>query len=219
MIVYAPRWRHTSTAAAPSSSAAAVSDGPTWRTLADLPAPKPNPVVVPIAVCDYDPTEQLRGNLYQDTLLTFNAFAERTKLQATVEADPLGDVNRIVRLWRLNHDGTRTQLRAVLHRVVDGATLKVAKGYPIGHRVDPADGHGVGMWALGFDQVWIVEVDGRRVIEVPHFDAIEPAPPLPPIPWRRRVRNAVNRRKRSTLDAIARPFGYHHSDDCPPDDY
>ncbi|HEY2066336.1 MAG TPA: hypothetical protein VGG84_10295 [Gemmatimonadaceae bacterium] len=187
-----------------------MTDGPSWRSLADIP-PTP-PRLVTIAIRDYDPADELAENQFSDTILSYQAFSERAALQATIEADPLGDVNRIVRLWRQNRDGTQTQLAAALHPCACRPRLKIGKGnaanWQPGHD-DPHFG-----WIGMFDAVWYVEVDGVRVLELPYHDVYEPLPPAPRPPLRRRVRAAVKRRARGLADAIAGRLGYTRTGEC-----
>jgi hypothetical protein len=189
-----------------------MTDGPGWETLAAIPPTPPRRIAHVIQIRDYDPTERLADNEYQDTLLTYSVFADATKMQATLEADPLGDVNKIVRLWRINRDGTRTQLGpAVLHPAAARARLKVGTGRDYRGQLYRNESP---WFSIFGGAVWYVEVDGKRVIEVDHLAALEPYPPPPRPPLRRRVRAAVKRRARGLADAIAGQLGYTRTGEC-----
>jgi hypothetical protein len=191
-----------------------MTDGPSWRGfLRDDPEPRVKTYQA-IAIRDYDPAEQLRDNVYQDTLLSFQVYSEASAIQVTIERDPFGPVNKIVRLWRKNRDGTRTQIGVRLCPVPADAKLKVGKDqserYLYGHLNNP--------WFSIFGEVvWYVQIGDRRVLEVPYHLVYEPPGPAPRIPLRRRALIAVRGHSRALTNRIAKRFGYVHEDDIEDD--
>ncbi len=174
-----------------------------------------------------DPADDLVAHdealdLYRDTMLSFIHFqrdARRSSLAVKVEPDPLGDVNRIVRLVRLGSHFTNGDVfvKAVVAPVSAGADVQLVRdegGYRYRSLFGEFDGDDAERpaWAPG----WHVEVDGRTVLTVSDAE-IWPPPTPPTIPARVRitkvVRQAINRRARAIGDAIAHRFGYRHEDE------
>lgn len=107
-------------------------------------------------------------------------------MSATIEPDPLGDVNRIVSLVRRNSDGTQTKIRSALAPVNTGTIVKFGKGPLERPGDDPTP------WPLPlFIPCWFIEVDGRRVLQVLDHE-IWPTPPTPKVPWHRRARHTLS---------------------------
>lgn len=136
-------------------------------------------------------------------------------MAAKVGPDPLGPVNKIVTLMRGNY-----RVKSVLCPVPAGATVTVGRGGSSYHEM----WSGPGWRALNGELEerkpphWYIEVDGRRVLEVPEHETRPPIPPPPRVPWHRRARTALKAaltaQLRADLNAIAKRLGYHHEDDC-----
>lgn len=161
----------------------------------------------------YEPPERE----FTDTMLAFRDLQMTSTWRALVEPDPLGDVNKIVTLMRGNH-----RVKSVLARVPVGATVK------LGHDQGAPR---IRFWGPTWQELagadapiqvepyrapsWYVEIDDRRVIDVPEHETYPPTRPTPPpVPLKLRARRAIRKRWRATTDTIARRFGYHHEDDC-----
>jgi hypothetical protein len=119
-------------------------------------------------------------------------------IKITVEPDPLGTVNSIVRIARRADDKL---LRGILVPV--GKTPKIGLG--------PRSGvFSNSLWA-SFQTVWFVEVDGRRIFEISEWDRAMRVPyPKPHIPWRRRARWKIRR----AHIAVAGRLGYVLASEC-----
>lgn len=132
-----------------------------------------------------------------------------------IKPDPLGDVNRIVTLIIGNR-----HVRSVLTRVPNGAAVKV--GYQAGQFLPWLSGPGwralVGIpepeGPVGPEPIlpcYYVEVDGRRVLEVPEHETYPPAQPQPLL---RRLRHWTIQRAHSAADGLAGRLGHHREDAC-----
>jgi hypothetical protein len=154
---------------------------------------------------------------FSDTMLAFRDMQTAGYWCARIESDPLGPVNKIVRLM----DG-RTPVKAALCRVPAGATVSLVRdegGYTIdevfairqrGWEFTP--GGKLPAWKPG--PGWRIEVDGRTVLSVTDAELREPYVPPPPPPLWRRMRSALREQVRSDVDAIAERLGYHRDDEC-----
>lgn len=156
---------------------------------------------------------------FDDTILAFRVLGG-PRVAALIEPDPLGPVNKIVTLMV----GQR-RIKSALCPVQAGARVTVGK--------DPGSFYpwlsGPG-WraACGTPPLedppapkppsWYIEVNGRRVLDVPEHETWQPITP-PKIPWRTRIRDATNRRTRAVADAIAARLGYHRDGECDGDDW
>lgn len=148
---------------------------------------------------------------YADTMLAFRDFELASTWAVRVEPDPLGPVNKIVTLMR---GGQR--VRSVLCPVPVGADVRC--GYDAG---SPR----VRLWSASFEDLgdvgepyrpptWYVEVDGRRVIDVPEHETYPPRPPAPRVPLWQRMRRALREQVRTDADWIAKRLGYHRECEC-----
>jgi hypothetical protein len=159
---------------------------------------------------------------FSDTMLAFRDMQTAAYWCARIEPDPLGPVNRIVRLM----DG-RTPVKAALCRVPAGATVSLVRdegGYTLSELFNLRERR----WRLPGDLSddepaaapihrepgWRVEVNGRTVLSVTDAELREPHVPPPPPPLRRRMRAALREQVRSDVDAIAERLGYHRDDEC-----
>lgn len=124
-------------------------------------------------------------------------------IKLRVEPDPLGDVNCIIRVLRRSDD---EPIRSILHTNTPGLEPKI--GY--GNITD----HGDKWWMLSFP-VWTVEIDGKRILEIPEHETWGPFPPIPKPPLRRRIQQ----RGRELADAVAKRLGYMRTAECDHDDY
>lgn len=143
--------------------------------------------------------------MFNDVLLAFQRLSAPT-ISATVESDPLGDVNKIVRL----RCGGRVVKTALCH-VPDDAPVMVGRANAPTISLFDMD------WNLATRTYsfvgYYVEVDGRRVIEATDAEMRLPAPPAPHIPWKFRVKRWVDRAAVKHLqpraDRLAERLGYH----------
>ena len=140
-------------------------------------------VTEPVIVLD--PTA--RRVYFDDTFDAFAAFRDqRPGVCATIEADPLGTVNRIVRICRM-----------------DG-----------GRRIPPE--HPEPLRELPTAPGWRIDVDGLTVLRVPDSDIWpQPPAPRVPMRLRatQAAKRAARNRARQVGDAIAHRFGYIRDDE------
>lgn len=160
----------------------------------------------------YEPPERQ----FADTLLAFRDFELASTWGVRVENDPLGPVNKIVRLM---HGGK--SVRGALWPVRADAVVRLMRdeGYwSIAHLRALQDA----LWdSRGTDRPgpiiemhppgWRIEVDGTTVVSVP--DEIKP-PLRRPIPWRTRAQWRLRKWFYAAVDRVVVPLGYHHGDDC-----
>lgn len=152
-----------------------------------------------------DPTA--RRVYFDDTFDAFAAFRDqRPGVCATIEADPLGTVNRIVRICRMD-GGRRVGVKAALVPITAGTTVQLSWRIP---KDSPE------LRELPTKPGWRIDVDGQTVLRVPDSD-IWPQPPAPRVPMRQRATQAAKRacseRLRRLGDAIAGRFGYVRDED------
>ena len=121
------------------------------------------------------------------------------KVCAVIQNDPLGDVNRIVRICRVE-GGKRTSVEAALVPITAGTTVTLCRDEA---RWAPTPG-------------WRVDVDGHTVLRAADSD-IWPQPPAPRVPMRlwatQAAKRACSERLRRLGDAIAGRFGYVRDED------
>lgn len=165
-----------------------------------------------MTVYPYEPPERM----YQDTILAFKDFQMASTWSVRVEPDPLGPVNKIVTLMRGQY-----RVKSVLAPVPAEAVVKA--GYDGGTGWSMFGGLGWrALSGLGEDPepepyrppLWFVEVDDRRVLEVPEHETWPPTPPSPPVPLWRRFRHWTTRHARTAADGLAGRLGYHTNDNC-----
>lgn len=165
-----------------------------------------------MTVINYVPPEPM----FADTLLAFKAFAA-PQMSVHISPDPLGPVNKILTLMAGNR-----RIKSVLWPVGVGAKVQVGHNAGMGGYFSPYSGPG---WRAlnGYSDPepepyrppsWYVTVDGHRVIDVPDHEMRPPISPMSRIPLRTRIKQAATREARKLASRIAKPFGYHHEDDC-----
>lgn len=180
--------------------------------------PMSEPVIV------LDPTA--RRMYFDDTFGAFAAFRDqRPGVCATIEADPLGDVNRIVRICRIE-GGKRTSVKAALVPITAGTTVTLSRDEST-WGIAEVFALREGSWRIPPDPEpqlrelpptpgWRVDVDGHTVLRAADLD-IWPQPPAPRVPMRLRAtqaaRRACSERLRRLGDAIADRFGYIRDDE------
>jgi len=160
------------------------------------------------------PTMPEREFQFRDTVLTWQNFVAGD-WHVRIDPDPLGSVNRIVRLMNGG-----TQVRACLAHIPDGATVRLVR--------DEGSWHALGgpgwraLSGLSADPEpepfhlpgWRVEVNGETVLAVTDAELRPPYVPPPPPPLWRRARNALRERTRAIADRIAAHLGYHRDGEC-----
>jgi hypothetical protein len=128
-----------------------------------------------------------------------------------IEKDPLGDVNKIVRLY------TQGEFRrAALTRIMNGDNINVGSE-PVLPGLDDSIFEDV---VLSFMRIseprrYFVDINGRRVIEWDSRDRV--IPPRPRIPLRRRASRRIEhlraQMRRGLLDPLAKRCGYVREDE------
>lgn len=163
----------------------------------------------------YEPPE----SGFSDTLLAYKVFAG-PRMAALIEPDPLGPVNRIVRLM----SGERC-IKSALAHIPNGATVRLLRD-EVSISIREVFAHRERLWGAreaGGKPIeivaiqppgWRVEVDDRTVLQVLDSELRPPPPPPPKIPWRRRTRCKIDRRARAAADAVAKRLGYHRDGEC-----
>lgn len=170
------------------------------------------------------PTRKAAAMAIQELTTYALSYPIYVGLSTRVEPDPLGDINSIVRLMRRNRDGTQTSIKAALYPIHPDDTIKIGHGGGFNVNV-----HAGAPWQIiaggrprqtPFPETiwtaptWYVEVNGKRIIEIPEHLQYEPPPPAPRPPWHHRARTAIHTRMRSTADRIAARLGYTPADEC-----
>lgn len=157
-----------------------------------------------------------------DTMLAYRDVVVAGYWRARIESDPLGPVNKIVRLM----DG-RKPVKAALCRIPVGATVSLIRdegGYTLSELFNLRERR----WRLPGDLSddepasapiyrepgWRIEVDGRTVLAVTDAELRAPYVPPPPPPLLHRMRASLREQVRSDVDAIAGRLGYHRDDEC-----
>lgn len=138
-----------------------------------------------------------------------------------IRPDPLGGPNSIIRLVTNDGNGVVRQVgKAVLYPVGAGTEMKMGRD-----RSTMVD------WLLANPplstwkgqnlkpDVWFVEVDGKRILEVPYHEVLPPIPPPVPVPRLARLKRWVKAQPKRLADKVADRFGYVHHDDIDYDDY
>lgn len=160
-----------------------------------------------------------------DELITDLAWARMVDpwtdpgVSLSISPDPLGSVNKIIRMLRVDVDGSRV-------------SFGPSKLYPIGVGTEV----GFGSEGSSFDvdgpswrilsglverepkpHVWYVTIDGKRILEVPYHLAFPTTVPAPPMPWYREVRwRVLNWRayRARIIDRVAHRMGYQRIGEC-----
>lgn len=167
----------------------------------------------------YEPPE----SHYSDTLMAFKVFAG-PRMAAVIDADPLGPVNRIVRLVqgerRIKSALCRVPVGATVRLVRDEGSLSIREVFDSMERIWAA--RGVGGHPIEIEKIhppgWRIEVDGRTVLAVTDAELRPPYTPPPPPPLWHRMREALRHQLRADADAIAKRLGYHRDGQCEGDD-
>jgi len=156
----------------------------------------------------------------ESVITAFRDFELANTWSVRVEPDPLGPVNRIVRLMRWG-----TQVAAVLARVPEGADVRLVRDEGsitirevFDHQQRIWAAREVGGYPVDIEAIhppgWRVEVDDETVLSVTDAEIAPKPPQLPPKPFWVRVRRWVSTRTRSAVDGLAGRYGYRRDDGC-----
>jgi hypothetical protein len=170
----------------------------------------------------YIPYEPPRPE-FESVLTAFQVIAG-PRMAVRIDVDPLGPVNRIVRLMA----GERC-IKSALAHIPSGAAVRLLRdegGYSIREMFGAVEqiwdarteGREPPEIAVIQPPGWRVEVDDRTVLQVFDSELRPPPPPPPKVPWRTRTRREINRRARAAADAVAKRLGYHRDGECEGDD-
>ena len=181
--------------------------GPSWRDLAANMTVS-DEMINPAGPNLYGKLSQLGGfvNVSQEAWdmanpsLRYRAFGGYGPW-LIVKADPLGPVNKIITVNRV--DGTR--VRSMLYPVPTGAkvTLEtVCDTNPFGFSYGPS---------------WAVKIDDTMIMRVPSHELLPDLVPVPKVPLKTQLRRKLGAVVERAADRVAARYGYHHRDDC--DDY
>lgn len=160
---------------------------------------------------------------YASTITAFRDFNLASTWSVRIDPDPLGPVNRIVRLMRGGQ-----QVRACLDRVPVGAQVRLVRDE--GRlTIREVFGDLERIWAareVGGNPIeieaielpgWRVEVNDQTVLAVTDAE-LQPPRTVPHIPWLirayRALKAAAVQQVRADMDAIAGRLGYHRDDEC-----
>lgn len=156
---------------------------------------------------------------FADTLLAYRDFGIASTWSARVEPDPLGPVNKIVRLMRGS-----TPVKAALARVPAGASVRLVRdegAWSINHLTalrnalwDTRGGKESPKVDAPLPPGWRIEIDGDTVLSVTDTELRPPYTPPPPPPLHRRLWTALREQARTDTDRIAALLGYHRDDKC-----
>lgn len=166
-----------------------------------------------VVVLPYEPPERE----FSDAILAFRDFELATTWAVRIEPDPLGPVNRIVKLMHGRH-----RVGLALYPIRAGSEVRLVRdegGYSIEELFAARDAQ----WRTEYGKRvatvhvpfrvpgWRVEVDGRTVLTVPdeHTPYV-----VPRVPLRRRLRSWATKRARSAADGAAGRLGYHREGEC-----
>lgn len=133
--------------------------------------------------------------------------------------DPLGGPNKVIRLMRHNDDGSITQIgKSVLYPVGVGTSVRMGEEGDsafagIGWRAMLNGSLGGKTVALK-PRVWFVEVNDKRILEVPWSAALPDPIPAPKMPWYREVRWSIRNWRVIIIAKVARRLGYQRIGEC-----
>ena len=157
----------------------------------------------------YEPPERE----FSDTLLV-----QLASWRVRVEPDPLGPVNKVVKLLH----GERL-VAAVVTQVPAGASVRLVRDeggwtmnevFALRQRIwDARDRGEEPEYPPHRPPGWRVEIDGRTVLAVTDAELAPPRPPAPRIALWRRMRTALLTQARADADWIAGRLGYHRDDE------
>lgn len=157
---------------------------------------------------------------FESVITAYRDFVIAGAWSVRVEPDPLGDVNKIVRLMR----GGK-QVKSVLARVPAGATVRLVRDEG-GYRMEDLFALRDAQWRTEYGRKvatvhvavrqpgWRVEIDGETVLAVTDAELRPPYVPPPPPPLWRRMRQALREQVRADVDAVAGRRGFHRVDEC-----
>lgn len=140
-----------------------------------------------------------------------------TNVRLKMTPDPLGGPNTVIQLTSHNADGSlRPMGKPVLYPIHEDSLIRMSEE---GHSIFAGIGWRSllnGAVALK-PHVWFVEVNDRRIIEIPWHEAFPDPVPVPAMPWYRearwRIRNWRAYRHR-IVDRAAHRLGYQHIGEC-----
>lgn len=166
-----------------------------------------------MTIINYEPPQPE----FESVVSAFQLIAG-SRMAVRIDPDPLGPVNRIVRLMT----GERC-IRAALAHIPVGATVRLLRdesSWSISEvfalRDELWDARGEGRpFEIPKAQPpgWRVEVNDRTVLQVLDHEMYSP-PTIPKAPWRHRARHTLNCRLRAAADAVAGRLGYHRDGEC-----
>lgn len=157
---------------------------------------------------------------YASTITAYRDFVIAGAWSVRVEPDPLGDVNKIVRLMR----GGKP-VKSVLALVPAGATVRLLRDEG-GYRIEDLCAFRDAQWRTEYGRKvatvhvpvrqpgWRVEIDDETVLAVTDAELRPPYVPPPPPPLWRRMRQALREQVRADVGAVAGRLGYHRADEC-----
>lgn len=139
-------------------------------------------------------------------------------VRLNISPDPLGPVNKI---FTLERNGDVRIGKSVLYPMAPGTEVRMGQDGDswiggIGWR-EMLNG-GVEAVALK-PRVWFVEVNEKRILEVPWGAALPDPVPVPKMPWYRKVRWSIRNWRVIIAAKIAHRLGYQRIGDCDCDDY
>lgn len=133
----------------------------------------------------------------------------------TVEADPLGDVNKIVRLHVAEAGGRMVFHKAGLCPINAGDSVRVGQE-PVRQVSGMYEDALLAFWQFSGPTRYFAEVGGRRIVEVLSTDL--PRKPMPRTPLQRRLMGKLRRvreqLRRRMLDPVAHRLGYIHDSEA-----
>lgn len=151
------------------------------------------------------------GPRLHDTLLAYHRLTA-PQIGVTISADPLGPVNKVVRLVRRHGDRDHT-IKAALVHVPQGARVAVERHYGRPQ---------ITLWTEWWQEIardpgspagWYVTVDDRVVLRATEAECAPPPPVAPRSAWRIRLRRNAAGRARAVADRAAARLGYRRADE------
>ncbi len=135
-----------------------------------------------------------------------------------ISPDPLGPVNKIFQLYRVDGEGTKVPIGAAkLYPLREGQAVEFGeRGSDWLEMFGPSWSNQLGD---PNPRVWYVSIDEKTIIEVPYSAAFPPVPAPTSVPLRRRIRTLVDSWRRSSVDRLAERVGYQRIGECECDEY
>lgn len=145
-------------------------------------------------------------------------------VRLNISPDPLGPVNKI---FTLERNGDIRIGKSVLYPMAAGAKVSIGEDGDswiggIGWRTMMINGDLGGEMVALKPRVWFVEVNDRRILEVPWGEALLDPTPVPKMPWYRKVRWSIRNWRayhHRITDRIAHRLGYQRIGECDCDEY